>query len=812
MIMKTKQLLLVILLIMSNIVLAEELFDNGVSLTRKENDYIIEFELIDYKTIKTNVRKSNTETEDFIHIDVPEYGITYEEGTPQLPQLSFSLAIPYDMEKPDIEISAVAENNIRLDHKIYPTQYYFPDTLNRERRFVINDSVYSGRKKIDLPFATVSEPFIVSGVKGVMVTIFPFQYDPVKNDLTVRKKGTVKIKIGKEVDTKVVETESMINYLDDFFVNYGDCYNSLNESTAMRSTTTLRSSSQYPKGNYLLLCPSIYSSYSQIQRFIEHKEALGYNVYTHFYSGYTCTYEGNCFTWTSPSQLKSVIQARYNNPNTRPEYVLLVGDYADVGGWKLTVSGTSEDIYTDLSYALLEGNDNYADVGFGRWPVTNVTELNNIINKTIEMENKFRASSIIQKRATLIADWDDDFWEGIFGITFEACIPTTRNALQNDGYTCTTILKNSGGTTNDIINQINNGSYFIFYRGHGGKRSWGGPYFHTSHVGSLTNSIYPVIISNACNTGDFIHWADSEGNARENSVSSPCLGERFLREASGACFFWGATRTTNRLVNNNLNDYMFNMPMSILPSRFHQFDNMSKITNSSVKRLTKNFSIIPSQTQNLIATAAYNILGDPSLQIRFNECPADLIFLGGETDSGEALQYPIASTISVGGNPIPYNYTVRSGGNLTLQANNSITLKPGFVAQAGSTFSASITSTTCSPPALRSLNKTDYEPEDDVILPDNGNEIISFETADVQIYPNPFDKFITVSFYCYEQTTISLKLFDIHGKVINFVANNIIYTEGKNEINIESNSLEKGMYLLKLTINNEDFVHKLIKN
>jgi len=813
--MKTKQLLLIICLMMSNIVLARELVDKGISLTKKGNDYVIEFELIDYKTITTKIKKSNTETEDFIRIDIPEYGIIYEEGAPQLPQISFSLAIPYDMEKPNFEVSAVAENKIKLDHRIYPTQYDIPDTLSKEKKIKINDSIYSGKKKFELPFATLSDPFIVSGVKGVMVTIYPFQYDPVKNSLIIRKKGTVKIKIGKEIDTKVVETESTTDYLNDFFINYGDCHNLWSNYTAKTDATTmLRSSSQYPKGNYLLIYPTTYYLGFGLNRFIEHKKSLGYNVSTVGYAGCVYTWEGDCVSLTTPTEIKNIIKSAYNNPSTRPEYVLLVGDYADVGGWVFPLSG-EDDTYSDLSYSLLEGNDNYADVGFGRWPVTNPTELNNIINKTIEMENKFRASSISQKRATLIADWDDDFFEGVFGITFENCIPETRTSLQIDGYTCTTILKNSGGTTNDIVSQINNGSYFVYYRGHGGKRHWAGPEFQDTLVKHLTNSIYPIIISNACHTGNFIHWKTALWSARTDSEDFPYLGEKFLRGTSGACFFWGATRKTDRLVNNRLNEYMFFSPWTTGSDRFNSFDNMSKITNASIKRLTENFSLIPSQTNKLIATAAYNILGDPSLQIRFKECPTDLTFWGGETDSGETLQYPITKTISVGGNSTPFNYTVRSGGNLTLRANNSIILKPGFSAQAGSKFSASITSTACS--TLRSayqrnVYQTDYGTEDEVVLLDNSNEIISFETADVQVYPNPFNEFVTVSFYCYEQTTISLKLYDIQGKLLKFAADRITYPEGKNEINIEGDSLEKGIYLLKLTVNNLDFVYKLIKN
>ncbi len=122
---------------MSNILFAEELINKGISLTKKGNDYVVEFELIDYKTITTKIKKSSIETEDFIRIDIPEYGIIYEEGAPQLPQISFSLAIPYDMEKPNIEVSTVAENKIKLEHRIYPAQYDTPDSFTKEKKFTL---------------------------------------------------------------------------------------------------------------------------------------------------------------------------------------------------------------------------------------------------------------------------------------------------------------------------------------------------------------------------------------------------------------------------------------------------------------------------------------------------------------------------------------------------------------------------------------------------------------------------------------------------------------------------------------------------
>ena len=46
-----------------------------------------------------------------------------------------------------------------------------------------------------------------------------------------------------------------------------------------------------------------------------------------------------------------------------------------------------DDPLTDLHYSRLDGNDYFADVFLGRFTVNNQTELCNVINKTIFMEN-----------------------------------------------------------------------------------------------------------------------------------------------------------------------------------------------------------------------------------------------------------------------------------------------------------------------------------------------------------------------------------------------------------------------------------------
>ncbi len=59
--------------------------------------------------------------------------------------------------------------------------------------------------------------------------------------------------------------------------------------------------------------------------------------------------------------------------------------------------------YTDLYYQTLEGNDYFPDVLLGRFAINNQTEFDNIVNKTIFMEENLKT---IEKEITF-SSFDD---------------------------------------------------------------------------------------------------------------------------------------------------------------------------------------------------------------------------------------------------------------------------------------------------------------------------------------------------------------------------------------------------------------------
>ena len=87
-------------------------------------------------------------------------------------------------------------------------------------------------------------------------------------------------------------------------------------------------------------------------------------------------------------------------------------------------------------------------------------------------------------------------------------------------------LWNGNGT--NIQNDINSGSFLIFYNGHGYSQGWSNPSYNLSKINSLNNQQKtPVVFSIACSTGNF--------NYRFASSLLNCFAEDFLKKKNGGC-------------------------------------------------------------------------------------------------------------------------------------------------------------------------------------------------------------------------------------------------------------------------------------
>ena len=320
----------------------------GISLVKNSNGYIINFNLPSYQLNQVTVNGENYST-----IDIPGYGVINEIGLPALPQVSFNMFVAYQEENPSVSVERVTTRLADLKQKIYPFQAPWEKNKSiADRPFTINLAYYNSSGKSYDPIE-ISEPFIINGVKGVIITIHPFNYNPLENRLTIISSAEFRLNLHNYIMPVSGKSSSFNNYFRKIFANY--------EYTGERTG-----------GNYLIItAPALEAD---LGTFVDYKSNTGFTV---------DVFNTNT-TGTTTSAIKTFIQERYDNTATRPDYILLVGDVADIPAWTGSGAGSPT---TDLNYVQLEGGDYFADAFIGRFSVTNSTQLGNVISKSTFMES-----------------------------------------------------------------------------------------------------------------------------------------------------------------------------------------------------------------------------------------------------------------------------------------------------------------------------------------------------------------------------------------------------------------------------------------
>ena len=254
----------------------------------------------------------------------------------------------------------------------------------------------------------------------------------------------------------------------------------------------------------------------------------------------TCGY--NCHIATSeswtPASVKDSIQSHYNaDPSLY--YLLIMGDNTIVPGctgkhptiWRPLYDNLP--YYTDFPYACLDGiNDLTADLCVGRMPFSSLQDMNAVVEKTINYESdpsfgkaaakatfaaqfqelgttgiedrgfvynieraRFYASSWMNHKCSRIYSADDN------------CFPQRWSEQYGDGKEIPHYLQKPNfawnGSTQDIVNEFNNGVNLVVHRDHGSVLGWGTPSFKTSDFSKLSNSVLPVVLSLNCQTGTY---------------------------------------------------------------------------------------------------------------------------------------------------------------------------------------------------------------------------------------------------------------------------------------------------------------------
>jgi len=339
-------------------------------------------------------------------------------------------------------------------------------------------------------------------------------------------------------------------------------------------------------GNYLIVTASEYDGSTPLNQFIAAKTARGFDVMT-----YTAA------PGTSRDTIKAYIESLWDTPDA-PDYILLVGDAASSTATSTELpywsGGGSKHAPTDLPYACMDaGDDWYPDIAIGRFPVTSVSMLQAVVDKTLYVEAGNFPDPDYVKRGAFLANPST---QGMAEPTHDWVI---ENYFEPNDYVGIKLYARDGANTQDVTNAVNKGCLWVGYYGHSGSSGWWDPSFGQGNVRALSNEgLYGVAWSFSCNVGNF--------------TIGECFGETWLREADkGAAavifpsgyIYWGSQEAWE--------------PSTVLEHSFFRafFEDdiweVSPAWQAGLYHFLADFGGSTDVKRNFFEL--YNLLGDPSL-------------------------------------------------------------------------------------------------------------------------------------------------------------------------------------------------------
>ncbi len=670
---------------------------------------------------------------------------------PALPKFSTSILIPnrgnvsveviygdfYEIENTNVLPS---KGNLKRNVDPSNIEYQFGETYTK-------DAFYPGN------LAEISNPFILRSERGINVTVFPYQYNPVSKVIRVYENIQIKLHFNKKEQglNEILSDSRSKAFNPSFFLNSKiEKYNSIEED-----------------GDLLVICPD--SLIATMQPFVNWKNQKG--IYTKMV--------GTSVTGNSTQSIKNYIENEYNS-NPSLLYLLLVGDNAEIPAYIYGNSG-GEEIISDTYYGQLAGTDFYPELFVGRFS-GNTAQIKNMVDRVLEYEKNPAAGDWMTKAMGIgssegagIGDDNEEDWQHIRNI---------KNELTNFGYNQvyefydgTRGEQDAAGDPNPgiILPALNNGIGLLNYTGHGDINEMVTGSFTSLNVNNATNNgKYPFVVSVACNNGTFIY-----GN---------CLSETWLRAskngtptgAIGACgssilMSWAPPMQTQDEMTAILTESYQNNKKVTLGGLFYnaQLSMLELYTGADGEEVMQTWVFF----------------GDPSVVFR-NKITQELI-VNHLTQISQS-----ETSISVGCN---------EENAIVAISQNNVLLTAGIVSDGIVSFT--LPTLTSNLPLAVTATKQNFKAYQGNIQVGNGPLEINENVFElISVYPNPTNDFIQIELQSKERTIV--RLLDITGREIKKVDLKI----GNSQEKIDLSEFASGVYQLTIEAQNKHQSVKIIKN
>ena len=539
----TRFIAIVILALTANIVMAQTYTfpvkgTQGFTMTQASRDGAH----ISYQLGQFSLSQIEYRGEEMSEISIKAISIPCDAGLPSLPADSRLIAIPQGA-KATLHV-VKAESQTFQNVNIAPALRVQLETEDPDMNYVKDMKVYG--KNAFFP----ENPFVIGdsyirGVDAVSLSITPFQYNPVTKELVVYTDIELAISYeggnGHFGDDRLrspywdpILASELMNYDQLPVIDYN-----------ARMQEWIRNNRD--GAEYIIVIPNNDGFMEPAQRLKEYRMKQGI---------LTEVYRLDQIPATTTAQLKTWFHNAYNTWEIAPVAVMLFADH----NTNMAQGIPAEEVYHSSSYGNCITDNQYADVTgdylpeivFSRLIAANPTEAAMMADKQIEYEftNPNMDPNAYNVPITALG-WQTERWfqlcSEVVGGYFRAhgknplrvnCIysgtpgsqwssgTNTNQVVSYFGPSGTNIIPQTpselggwtGGTPDQIVQAINQGTMLVQHRDHGLEEGWGEPAFRNTHVAQLTNvGKMPFVFSINCLTGQF------------DLSPGPCFAEAFMR-------------------------------------------------------------------------------------------------------------------------------------------------------------------------------------------------------------------------------------------------------------------------------------------
>jgi hypothetical protein len=481
---------------------------------------------IEFAIEKMIVNDINIDGEDMVHFSIPGIILPNNAGAPNLPGEGRYIAIP---EGANANVRIISyEKEVYQDVNLAPAPVIPFDIGDKPLEYKKDIGIYNKNAFYPSNIATLSKRTKIRGVDVVILGITPFQYNPVTKELIIYKNIKVDVEFN-EGNGHFGENRLRNRWWEPILRANIINYEMLPKIDLLKNKST-----RADEYEYIIIIPDDpdFATWADTIKLFRQKQGILTGIFT------TTDLGGN-----TVSNIESFIDNAYNTWTTPPVAVLLLSDYESSGkAYGITsLSMThpyTETYVSDGIYADVDG-DSLPDITFSRITAQNVTHLETMIEKFLNYERTPTTDFNFYDNPTTACGFQTTRWfqlasEIMYGF-FEHNLG--KNPIRiNDIYSGTPTSGDpwstatntadvvayfgaSGlgyvtdtqpdipwnGTGADVVNAINNGTFILQHRDHGGETGWSEPNFSMSNFPSLTNDLLPFVMSINCLTGRFDH-------------------------------------------------------------------------------------------------------------------------------------------------------------------------------------------------------------------------------------------------------------------------------------------------------------------